>query len=84
MDNHSELVNGLFDKNDKAAYKCLKELLSVSEKDNGVYQFFDTFADMIDNCNSYIRSRGLLLISANAKWDIDYKIDEIIDNLKVG
>ena len=79
MDNHSELVNGLFDKNDKAAYKCLKELLSVSEKDNGVYQFFDTFADMIDNYNSYIRTRGLLLISANAKWDIDYRIDEIID-----
>ena len=79
MDNLSELVNGLFDKNDEAAYKCLKELLSVSEQDNGVYQFFDTFADMIDNYNSYIRTRGLLLISANAKWDIDYKIDEIID-----
>ena len=79
MDNHSELVNGLFDKNDKAAYKCLKELLSVSEKDNGVYQFFDTFAYMIDNYNSYIRTRGLVLISANAKWDIDNRIDEIID-----
>ena len=79
MDNISELVNGLFDKNDKAAYKCLKELISASEQDNGVYQFFDTFADMIDNENSYVRTRGLLLISANAKWDTDYKIDEIID-----
>jgi len=79
MDNISELVNGLFDKNDKAAYKCLKELISASEQDNGVYQFFDTFADMIDNENSYVRTRGLLLISANAKWDTDDKIDEIID-----
>ncbi len=79
MDNMIELVNGLLDKNDKAAYKCLKELLSASEEDNRVYQYFDTIADMIDNENSYVRTRGLLLISANAKWDVDYKIDEIID-----
>ena len=75
----SELIDGLFDKNDKVAYECLKELVSASEKDCGVYQFFDTFAEMIDNENSYVRTRGLLLISANAKWDTDYKIDEIID-----
>jgi len=74
-----ELINGLFYKNDKAAYKCLKELISASEKDNGVYQFFDIFSEMIDNDNSYIRTRGLLLISANAKWDTDFKVDEIID-----
>jgi len=35
---------------------------------------------MPDNTNSYMRTRGFLLISANAKWDEDYKIDEIIDN----
>ena len=79
VDNYTELVNGLFDKNDKTAYKCLKELVSASEKDNGVYQFFDIFTEMIDNENSYIRTRGLLLISANAKWDTDFKIDGIID-----
>ena len=79
MNNTAELITGLFDKNDKTAYKCLKELISASEQGNGVYQYFDTFADMIDNENSYVRTRGLLLISANAKWDADYKIDEIID-----
>jgi hypothetical protein len=79
MGDFSELVDGLGE-NDKAAYKCLKELVSASEKDSSVYQFFDTFANMIDNGNSYVRTRGLLLISANAKWDFDYKIDEIIDN----
>lgn len=80
MDNMMELVIGLLDKNDKTAYKCLKELMSASEQDNRVYQYFDTIADMINNENSYVRTRGLLLISANAKWDIDYKIDEIIDS----
>ena len=32
---------------------------------------------MLNSANSYIRTRGFLLISANAKWDEDYKIDEI-------
>ena len=76
---HSELISGLFGKNNKAAYKCLEELVSASENDSSVYQFFDTFAEMIDSENSYLRTRGLLLISANAKWDVDNKIDEIID-----
>jgi len=79
MDKINELINGLFDSDDKAAYLCLKELESLSEYGSQVYQFFDTFADMLRNDNSYIRTRGLRLISANAKWDIDFKIDEIID-----
>jgi len=73
------MIDGLFDKDDKAAYKCFRVLEAASEQDNRVYQFFATFADMIDNDNSYIRTRGLLLISANAKWDKDNKIDEIVD-----
>lgn len=34
---------------------------------------------VLDNTNSYIRTRGIVLIAVNAKWDVDYKIDEIID-----
>ena len=39
----------------------------------------DKLSDMLDSDNSYIRTRGLTLIACNAKWDKDYKIDEIID-----
>lgn len=73
------LIRGLADKNNKAAYKCLKELEIISGQNNGVYQFFDTLAGMLSHDNSYVRTRGLLLIAANAKWDTDNKIDEIID-----
>lgn len=34
---------------------------------------------MLENVNSYIRTRGIVLIAANAQWDNDYKIDEVID-----
>ncbi len=39
----------------------------------------DRLSDMLDSDNSYIRTRGLTLLAYNAKWDRDYKIDEIID-----
>lgn len=74
-----ELVYGLRDKNDKNAYQCLKQLELESINSDAVYAYFDYFAEMLDDLNSYIRTRGILLIAANAKWDKDYKIDEIID-----
>jgi len=39
----------------------------------------DRLSNMLDSDNSYIRTRGLTLLAYNAKWDKDYKIDEVID-----
>lgn len=79
MGNIEKLINSLTDKNDKLAYESLKQLLTESEKTNAVYLYFDILADMIDNEHSYYRTRTMLLIAANARWDIDNKIEEIID-----
>jgi len=40
------------------AYRNLKLLEAESEKSDEVYRFLDTFAEMMENENSYIRSRG--------------------------
>ena len=69
----------LFDKNNNTAYKALQILQKECEESDKVYCYMDKLADMIDNDNSYIRTRGLTLIAYNAKWDKDNKIDEIID-----
>jgi len=74
-----ELVKGLFDKNNKQAYACLQELEAASGHSREVYRHVDVFAEMLDSDNSYIRTRGMVLIYANAQWDEDYKIDEVID-----
>lgn len=79
MENIEKLIDSLTDKNDKNAYESLKLLLAVSEKTNAVYLYFDTFIEMMDNDHSYYRTRAMLLIAANARWDTDNKIDEIID-----
>lgn len=69
----------LFDKNNNAAYKALQELQKESVETDHVYPYMDRLGDMLDHDNSYIRTRGLTLLAYNAKWDKDYKIDEIID-----
>lgn len=74
-----EIFELLFDKNNKVAYKALLELQKESEETNCIYPYMDRLSSMLDSDNSYIRTRGLTLIAYNAKWDKDYKIDEIID-----
>ncbi|MGI6751980.1 MAG: SufBD protein [Anaerovoracaceae bacterium] len=79
MLNIENLLNGLMDHDDKKAYEYLKELEERSISSSEVYSFFDNFVEMIDSDKSYVRTRGILLIAANAKWDTDNKIDGIID-----
>lgn len=79
MNHINELVCGLKDKDNKSAYQCLKQLEVVSAESDAVYPYFDTFVEMLDDLNSYVRTRGLILIAANARWDKDFKVDEVID-----
>ena len=77
--NIAETFELLFDKNNNVAYKALQDLQKESEETDCVYPYMDRLSDMLDNDNSYIRTRGLILLAYNAKWDKDNKIDEIID-----
>ncbi|MCK9524712.1 MAG: SufBD protein [Limnochordia bacterium] len=79
MPSIQELVDGLTDDDDQRAYRCLRQLEEKSTHSAEVYQYFDTFAEILQSTNSYIRTRGMILIAANARWDTDCKIDEIID-----
>lgn len=77
--NIAETFELLFDKNNNVAYKALQDLQKESEETDCVYPFIDRLSDMLDSDNSYIRTRGLTLLAYNAKWDKEYKVDEIID-----
>lgn len=79
MEDIQNLVDGLLNSDNKQAYQCLKQLENISCHSAVVYPFFDLFVDMLGNPNSYIRTRGIILIAINAQWDRNYKIDEIID-----
>lgn len=79
VDDIQNLVDGLMNSDNQKAFQCLKQLENESCQSAAVYPFFDVFVDMLDSANSYIRTRGIVLIAVNAQWDSDYKIDEIID-----
>lgn len=77
--NVEETFELLFDKKNTVAYRALQDLQRKSEETDCVYAYMDRLSDMLENDNSYIRTRGLTLIAYNARWDRDNKIDEIID-----
>lgn len=74
-----EQVNLLLSKDNNIGYTAMKALQKASNENNMVYKYIEQFSEMLESNSSYIRTRALVLIAVNAKWDINYKIDEIID-----
>ncbi|MGL6220371.1 MAG: SufBD protein [Lacrimispora sphenoides] len=81
MNKIEELLNGLRNQDNNYAYQCLKQLEEECGSSDAVYPYFDVFTEMLHDPNSYVRTRGIILIASNAKWDKDNRIDEIIDEL---
>lgn len=79
MQHIEELVHQLRSPNSKEAYTALKSLEETSASSNAVYVYIDTFIEMIRDSNSYVRTRGLVLIACNAKWDEEEKIEGILE-----
>jgi hypothetical protein len=78
MGEAENLVAGLKGKDINHGCACLKQLQALSEASADVYPYFDTFAEMLGSENSYLRTRAILLIAANAKWDTEFKLDAIL------
>ncbi|WP_302951532.1 hypothetical protein [Holdemania filiformis] len=61
-------IEELKNKDQKTAYQALKHLLAISETCAEVSYYFDKFVALLQDPQSYVRTRGLLLIAANARW----------------
>ena len=61
-------IEELKNKDQKTAYQALKHLLAISESRAEVSYYFDRFVALLQDPQSYVRTRGLLLIGANARW----------------
>jgi hypothetical protein len=75
-----ELIKLLNEKDNDIRYKAFRLLEKRSLEHDDVYHYFDVFALKLINNNSYQRSIGLMLIAANAKWDKNNKIENIINS----
>lgn len=75
----NQLVANLTFPQNKVAYAAMKELEALSKQSDQVYPYFETFLSMLDDPNSYVRSRGIILLAQNARWDREGKLDWAID-----
>ena len=57
--------------------------MAASNGSDDVHSYMEEFFSMIDDSNSYIRTRALILIVENAKWDEEGRIEEEIERLLI-
>lgn len=74
-----DLVGQLSSRDLQTGYAAFLRLQAESHCSSAVYPWFDRFTALLGSDNSYLRTRGLLLIAANAQWDEDYKLDQVLD-----
>ncbi|MDO5560239.1 MAG: SufBD protein [Oscillospiraceae bacterium] len=77
--NIQQLIKQLRCKDNRSACGALKKLQELSRASDSAYCGMDEYADMMNDTNSYVRNRGLILFAENSRWDTDYKTDEYID-----
>lgn len=83
MEKIGQVVEQLFAKEGKKGCQALRILEAKSKESDEVYPYFDRFVTLMHDPNSYRRTRGLVLIAANAKWDTEHKVEEILDHYLV-
>ena len=75
-----EQIQLLYSKDSNKGYAALKALQDASHEDCMVYTHVNEFFDMLENKNSFVRTRGLVLIAENAIWDEKGIIDRFFES----
>lgn len=63
----------------KIGYAALLALVEWSGRSDQVFPYLDQFFAMLDSPNSYVRTRGLILIAKNARWDTAGRVERGLD-----
>lgn len=74
----SETVALLSDKNHSVAYEALQKLQEASEQGPEVAVVVPHFYELLDSERSYVRTRGIILLAANAKWISEKELEGIL------
>lgn len=74
-------IQSLYSKNHNEGINALKNLEELSSNSEELYPFINEFIEMISNEKYVVRIRGIRLICAQAKWDINNIIDKNIESI---
>ena len=75
---YENLIANLTSKDDKYACAVADKIISESQDTDEWYEYFDTFASLLNHPNSLVRNRALYILAANVKWDDDNRFDAIL------
>lgn len=76
-----DIIKKLTDKDDKKAYAFTKEIAIASESSSEYYSYIETFASLLNDKKSYIRTRAFILCCSQARWDEEGKLNQLLPSL---
>ena len=78
-----EIIAKLTAKDDKYACAIADKIISESHHTDEWYEYFDSFASLLNHPKSLVRNRALNILAANAQWDDENRFDAILDDYLV-
>ena len=75
-----ELIAKLTAKDDKLACGFANQIISESQTSDDWYEYFDTFASLLNHPKSFVRNRAIRILASNAQWDDENRFDGILDD----
>ena len=77
-----KIIQRLVDKDDKQAYEYAKKIIVESAKTNKYLDMISDFAIMLEDKNSFVRTRFFILICCQARWANNSQIENVYDKMK--
>ena len=75
-----DIIVKLTAKDDKYACAIADKIISESQDTDEWYEYFDTFASLLNHPKSLVRNRVLYILAANAQWDDENHFDAILED----
>ena len=75
-----DIIAKLTAKDDKYACAIADKIISESQDTDEWYEYFDTFASLLNHPKSLVRNRILYILAANAQWDDENRFDAIFED----
>ena len=73
-----DIIAKLTAKDDKYACAIADRIISESRDTDEWYEYFDTFASLLNHPKSLVRNRVLHILAVNAQWDDENRCDAIL------
>ena len=76
-----EILRKLTDKNDKTAYEFAKQLGVESSESDKYLAMIPSFAELLQDKSSYVRTRAFILICNQARWANNGQLAAVFDQM---